>query len=82
MGPLLKNMSAREAAKRPQFWVRFLFSEIPMPKFFDRSLRGGPILGSAWQTPKWVRRYESHHCGPGGFGGDRHIVLICIFTAC
>ena len=39
-----------------------------MPKFFDRRVRGGPILGSAWWTPKWVRHYKIGQQGgpPGG----------------
>ena len=39
-----------------------------MPKFFDRRIRGGPILGSAWWTPKWVRNHKIGQQGgpPGG----------------
>ena len=39
-----------------------------MPKFFDRRIRGGPILGSAWWTPKWVRNHKIDQQGgpPGG----------------
>ena len=39
-----------------------------MPKFFDGRIRGGPIFGSAWWTPKWVRHYKIGQQGgpPGG----------------
>ena len=30
--------------------------------FLHRRVRGGPILGSVWRTPNWVRRYKPH-CG-------------------
>ena len=65
----------------PSFGSVFYFSEIPIKTDPKLGPPGGPNLGSAWRTPKWVRRSEPHHVGPGGFGGAKHIVLICIFKA-
>ena len=49
MGPSLENRSARGSARRPQFWVRFLFFWNPHAKLSGRRVRGGPIWGSAWR---------------------------------